>query len=109
MAGNPGSGAVAVKRKLSYKEQRELEALPARIQALEDEQQRLRAESESAEFYRAPGPDSPVLGRLEQIGPELEAALARWIELEERSCGDGRGERPQRRSRSQSDAIWNDA
>ena len=41
------SGAVAVKRKLSYKEQRERESLPARIQALEAEQQQLRVESES--------------------------------------------------------------
>ena len=33
----------AVKRKLSYKEQRELDALPARIDALEAEQAAIRA------------------------------------------------------------------
>jgi ATP-binding cassette subfamily F protein uup len=79
------AGAVALKRKLSYKEQREREALPARIRALEDEQQRLRVESESADFYRQPSERiREVLGRLDVIAPELDAALARWIELEER-------------------------
>jgi ATP-binding cassette subfamily F protein uup len=85
-APGPDAGAVAVKRKLSYKEQREHEALPARIQALEAEQQRLRAESESVEFYREPADRiREVLARLETLGPELEAALARWVALEERA------------------------
>ena len=74
------------RRKLSYKEQRELEALPGHIEALETEQQRLRHESESPDFYRE-GADHirAVLARLEALGPELEAALARWVELEERT------------------------
>jgi ATP-binding cassette subfamily F protein uup len=81
----PESGGVAVKRKLSYNEQREYEALPGRIQALEAEQQRLRAESESPEFYREPAERiRDVLARLDAIGPELDAALERWMELEER-------------------------
>jgi ABC transport system ATP-binding/permease protein len=80
------AGAVTLKRKLSYKEQREREALPARIHALEAEQQRLRTESESVEFYREPADRiREVLARLEQIGPELQAVLARWMELEERA------------------------
>jgi len=75
----------SVKKKLSYKEQRELETLPARIAELEAEQQRLRTESESAEFYRESADHiSGVLVRLEAVGPELEALLARWMELEER-------------------------
>jgi ATP-binding cassette subfamily F protein uup len=73
------------RRKLAYKEQRELEALPGHIEALEAEQQRLRHESESPEFYReSPDHIRAVLARLEALGPELEAALARWVELEER-------------------------
>ncbi len=80
------TGAVALKKKLSYKERQEREALPARIQALEDEQRELRSESESLEFYRQPSERiRGVLGRIEQLGPELEAALARWMELEERA------------------------
>jgi ATP-binding cassette subfamily F protein uup len=81
---SPGSGASA-KRKLSYKEQRELESLPAHIDALEAEQERLRRESESPQFYKEPAAHiNGVLARLESLGPELERALARWMELEER-------------------------
>ena len=75
-----------MKRKLSYKEQREREALPARIGALEEEQRRLRARSDSTEFYRESAERiREVMSRLEAVGPELEAALARWFELEERA------------------------
>jgi len=77
--------ATAVKRKLSYNEQRERETLPARISALEEEQRTLRALSESAEFYREPAERiRETIARLEAIAPELEAALERWMELEER-------------------------
>ena len=74
------------KRKLSYHEQRELEALPACIEALEAEHQRLREESESAEFYKE-GADHirAVLARIEQTNTELESALARWVDLDSRS------------------------
>ena len=86
VASRQDPGAVAVKRKLSYNEQREYESLPARIQALEAEQQQLRVESESAAFYREPADwIREVLARLEALGPELEAALERWMELEERA------------------------
>jgi len=82
----PDSTAVALKRKLTYNEQREYESLPARIEALEAEQQQLRVASESAAFYREPADRiREVLARLEALGPELEAALERWMELEERA------------------------
>ena len=73
------------RRKLTFNEQRELAALPAHIEALEAEQQRLRAESESAEFYKSAAEHiRAVLARVDAIGGELETALARWMELEER-------------------------
>jgi ATP-binding cassette subfamily F protein uup len=73
------------KRKLSYKEQRELETLPAHIEALEAEQERLRTASESPQFYRESADHiKGVLARLDAIAPALEQALARWMELEER-------------------------
>jgi ABC transport system ATP-binding/permease protein len=73
------------RRKLSFNEQRELEALPSQIESLESEQQRLREESESADFYKSPADHiRAVLARIEQIRDDLDVALARWMQLEER-------------------------
>jgi ATP-binding cassette subfamily F protein uup len=73
-------------KKLSFKEQRDLEALPAQIQALEAEQQRLKQESESAEFYKETAEHiKSVLARIEEVGDELDTTLTRWMELEERA------------------------
>jgi ATP-binding cassette subfamily F protein uup len=78
------SQSSGTRRKLSYNEQRELESLPAHLEALEVEQQRLRAEVESPEFYRERADHiRAVLARLEQIGQELDTAMARWLELED--------------------------
>ncbi len=73
----------AVKRKLSYKEQRELEALPARIAALEEEQKVLEARTAAPEFYKE-GADTirAVLERTEAVGIELHIAYERWLELD---------------------------
>ncbi len=77
---------VAAQRKLSFKEQREFESLPARIEALEEEQRRLTEESVAPDFYKSGGDHiSGVLARIERIAAEHEAALARWLELEERA------------------------
>ena len=70
-------------RKLTYKEQRELEGLPARIEALETEQTELHAEMGRADFYRqASEKIIATLDRLELIRRELEDAYQRWQELE---------------------------
>jgi ATP-binding cassette subfamily F protein uup len=71
------------RRKLSYKDQRELEALPARIEALEAEiAERTEAMNQPAFFQR----DSAVIVADQQLlatrQAELEAAYARWSELE---------------------------
>jgi ATP-binding cassette subfamily F protein uup len=80
------SRATDAKRKLGFKEQRELEALPAHIEALEAEQQRLQQESTSAGFYKESAAHiRAVLARLEALQQEIETALARWVELEERT------------------------
>jgi ATP-binding cassette subfamily F protein uup len=71
-------------RKKTYKEEREYAELPARIDALEEEHRRLHLETASPEFYRAGAEHiRAVLGRIEEVDRELEAALARWIALEE--------------------------
>jgi ATP-binding cassette subfamily F protein uup len=80
------SGQSAEKRKLSYRETRELESLPSRIEALEAEHVRLQSEAASADFYKQSADHiRAVLARIDEIGPELEAAIGRWVELEERS------------------------
>ncbi len=70
-------------RKLSFKEERELEALPERITALEDEQERLHATLADPEFYRTAGSDVATLNiRLAEIEQEMNELMARWEELE---------------------------
>ncbi len=73
-------------KKLSYNEQRELAALPARIEALEAEQRQLDARIAAPEFYKeAAQAITSALARVEAVGRELDATYARWHELESRS------------------------
>jgi ATP-binding cassette subfamily F protein uup len=70
-------------RKLSYKEQRELEALPEKIEALELEQARLHQRMGEADFYRQPSDKiTAAMERLESIKKELDSCYARWESLE---------------------------
>ena len=81
--GAKGAARRERERRLSYKEQRELEGLPERIAALEDEQQRLKDEAASAEFYKSSADHiHGVLARIDAVDVELHAALERWMELE---------------------------
>ena len=57
------------KQKLSYKETRELEALPQTIEALEEEKQRLTATLNSPEFYVSRDPDKMKDGQRPAGGP----------------------------------------
>ncbi len=72
------------KKKLSYKETRELEALPQKIDALETEQKTLSEKLNDADFYRDPAAVRDVNARLAAIEDELMSALERWEELESR-------------------------
>ncbi|MDH3870586.1 MAG: ATP-binding cassette domain-containing protein [Gammaproteobacteria bacterium] len=75
-------------RKLSYKDQRELDGLPARIEALEAEQAALQARVSDPGFYRQPGDDiAATLARLEVLGDELRSCYVRWEELEAQITG----------------------
>jgi ATP-binding cassette subfamily F protein uup len=74
--------AASTRRKLGYKEQRELETLPARIEALEVEQKSLQEELASGAIYRDdPAKAAQLAARVEQIEEELMAALERWEAL----------------------------
>ena len=75
------------KRKLSYKEQRELEAIPQKIQALEQEQTMLQAKLADPATYQQAGNDVTAMNsRLEEIELELLGLLERWEALEKASC-----------------------
>ena len=81
----PSTPAVP-KKKMSFKEQRELEGLPAKIEANEARQRELEATIAAPAFYRS-GPDviNQTLADLDQAKTDLDALLTRWTALEERS------------------------
>ncbi len=78
--------ATADRTRLSYKEQRELQTLPARIAALETEQAQLSARLADSRTYQDPAADIGALNeRFARIEEELMECLDRWEKLESRS------------------------
>jgi ABC transport system ATP-binding/permease protein len=79
-----GSARAAKSRGLTYKEQREMDALPAQIEALEAEQAELYRQMADPTLYQAGGGGDVVrsTARLAELEVELAAAYARWEELE---------------------------
>jgi ATP-binding cassette subfamily F protein uup len=70
-------------RKLSFKEQRELEALPDTIAGMENEVKEIHGNLADPDFYRSAGDEVVVLtNRLRELEKELEEAYLRWEELE---------------------------
>jgi ATP-binding cassette subfamily F protein uup len=82
-----GAATTALRRKakLSYNEARELEALPGRLETLEQEQAELARRLADPESYRDRSVDVRALNaRHAEIEAELTRLLARWEELESR-------------------------
>ena len=72
------------KVKLSYKLQRELDALPGVLEKLEAELESLQQQVADPDFYQLPHEQTaPVLAELESKQAELDQAIERWAELEE--------------------------
>ena len=72
-----------MRRKLSYKDARELEQLPARIQALETSLQQLTQQMNQPTFYQRDG--AAIAAHNAELAATLDAldaAYARWSELE---------------------------
>jgi len=70
-------------RKLSFKEERELESLPDLIAGLEEEQERLHTTLADPNMYKSGGTEIGLLNtRLETLEQELAEAYQRWEELE---------------------------
>jgi ATP-binding cassette subfamily F protein uup len=70
-------------KKLSYNDQRELDQLPAKIEALEAEQAQLNSSLADPAFYQENNDAvSQAVARLKVIEAELQQAYLRWEELE---------------------------
>jgi len=77
------STTVAKPGKLSYKDQRELDALPAKIEQLETEQAQLQAAIGDPGFYQQSHEQANViLERLQTVEEALEVCYGRWEVLE---------------------------
>jgi len=74
--------APAGKRKLSYKDARELEQLPGRIEALEEELAQLAAAMSDPALHQDPARVAAHGKRMTEAQAELDAAYARWAELD---------------------------
>ncbi|XEG74453.1 ATP-binding cassette domain-containing protein [Pseudomonas sp. abacavir_1] len=83
-AAAPAAAPEAAKKKLSYKLQRELEAIPGQIDALEAELAGVQEEISAPSFYQRPAKETRVvLERLDSLQAELDRLIERWAELEE--------------------------
>ncbi|HEY1315030.1 MAG TPA: ATP-binding cassette domain-containing protein [Steroidobacteraceae bacterium] len=80
----PSAAAPAAKRarRLSFKEQGELAAMPDRIQQLETEQLALQAALADPQLFKDPARGTATVKRLEALAAQLEQAYSRWHALE---------------------------
>jgi ATP-binding cassette subfamily F protein uup len=70
-------------RKLSYKDQRDLDTLPAKLEALENEKAGVEAAISDPDFYSRPQDEvNKQLKRIGELTKEIETAYARWTELD---------------------------
>jgi len=94
------SRQAAASKKLSHREQREFDQLPARIEALEGEQRELNDAVQDPRFYTKPADEIRAsLARMEAITSELTAVYARWDELDARATRNSPGPSSASRSR----------
>jgi ATP-binding cassette subfamily F protein uup len=74
-------------KKLSYKEQRDLETLPAQIAQWEEEQKAITAKLADAAIYAQPEEVKRLNQRFAEIDRQLLAALERWEEIDSKARG----------------------
>ena len=71
------------KKKLSYKLQRELDAIPAKIEDLETELDALHEQVSQVDFYQQPlETTEAVLAQITAVQEQLDVVLERWAELD---------------------------
>jgi ATP-binding cassette subfamily F protein uup len=70
-------------RKLSYKDQRELDALPVQLETMENERSKLETTIGNPGFYMQPQTEvQAALKRMEVLAADIDRAYSRWVELE---------------------------
>ena len=83
VAAAPAAAPAAPKKKLSYKDARELEALPGLIEQLEMDVEGLTAAMNDPAFYtRSSAEVTAHTQKLSEVQARLDAAYARWEELD---------------------------
>lgn len=79
----PAPQAALARKKLSYKEQQELAALPAQLEQLEQAIEALQEKVNEPDFFsQADNDTQAVLQQLADAEAQLEMAFNRWEELE---------------------------
>jgi ATP-binding cassette subfamily F protein uup len=79
------ASAPTLKAKLTFKEQRELDEIPGRIEVLEAEQADLHRQMSDAAFFKQPAADiASANRRLEQLTADLAQTYDRWTQLSDR-------------------------
>ena len=81
-AARPAAAKASAKARLSFKEAKEVEALPARLATLEQEQTTLTARLADPELYSDPAEAKRLQDRVAALEEELLAGMTRWEELE---------------------------
>jgi ATP-binding cassette subfamily F protein uup len=77
------SASTGSHKKLSYKDNKELEDLPKKIEKMEEEQKGLQLQVSTSDFYQQDADvTQPVLDKLTTIEQLLSVAYKRWDELE---------------------------
>lgn len=89
LGGAPTAGSARARAqtaKLSYKEQRELAALPIEIESLENEQRDINARMNQPDYHRVHVDQiKPDRRRIEEIEHTIAAKFEQWSSLEQRS------------------------
>jgi ATP-binding cassette subfamily F protein uup len=78
------SGKSKREQRLGYKAQRELDALPEKIEQLESARDEVQTLVMASDFYKQPEPQvKTTLAQLQSLNDDVDAAYTRWEELSE--------------------------
>ena len=79
--------AKTAKPKLSFKEQKELESIPTKIESIEAQREQLHAAMAEPGFYQQDSTTiATAVAKLEKLDQQLAQLFARWEELEKRTA-----------------------